>query len=54
VDIEVDWEATAAGQTKSGHAREIIPLEKVGKEWLINDFSPFEWLVVEITSFGLN
>lgn len=51
VDIEVDWEASAANQTRSGHARETIPLEKVDGEWLINDFSPFEWLVVEITSF---
>ena len=32
VKIEADWEATAAGQIRSGHAREPIPLEKVGQE----------------------
>jgi len=53
VEVEADWEATAAGQVRSGHADESIPLEKVGQEWLINDFSPFEWLVTGVTSFGL-
>ena len=51
VEVEADWWAEAAGYTKSGHAREIIDLEKVGREWLIIDFAPFQWLVDEITSF---
>jgi len=51
VDIEIDWEATAFGETRNGHAKESIDLEKVGREWLINDFAPFQWLIKELSSF---
>lgn len=48
VDIGMDWEVTALGETHAGHAREPVDLEKVNGTWLINDFTPFEWFVREI------
>ncbi|UCC60084.1 MAG: nuclear transport factor 2 family protein [Dehalococcoidia bacterium] len=52
VDIGLDWEVTALGETHAGHAREPIDLEKVNGAWLINDFTPFEWFIREILSLG--
>jgi hypothetical protein len=52
VDIGLDWEVTALGETQTGHAREPIDLEKVNGAWLINDFTPFEWFVREILALG--
>jgi hypothetical protein len=49
VEIECDWEATAFDETRSGHAKEPVDLVKVGGEWLITDFSPFEWLIRELS-----
>ena len=51
VDIGIDWEASGLGQTRSGHAQEPIDLVKVGGEWLINDFAPFQWLMDEVLAF---
>jgi len=51
VEVGIDWEASGAGQTRSGHAQEPIDLEKVDGEWLINDFGPFEWLEDEVLAF---
>jgi hypothetical protein len=62
VEVEVDWEATAAAaidceamgipRTRGGHAREPIDLVKVDGEWLISDFAPFAWLVDEVMGFS--
>jgi hypothetical protein len=62
VEVEVDWEATAAAAidcealgvpcTRGGHAKEPVPLVKVDGEWLISDFAPFAWLVVEVMRFA--
>jgi|GEM_PF-2976420 len=49
VEIECDWEATAFDETRSGHAKEPVDLVKVDGEWLITDFSPFEWLIRELS-----
>jgi hypothetical protein len=51
VDVGLDWEASGLGQTRSGHAQETIDLEKVGGEWLINSFAPFQWLLDEVLAF---
>jgi hypothetical protein len=51
VEIGVDWEATAFDETRSGRANESIDLMNVDGEWLISDFSPFEWLLEELLTF---
>ncbi len=51
VEVGIDWEATAFGETRSGHVNEAIDLVNVDGEWLISDFSPFEWLLEEILKF---
>ena len=61
VEVEVDWEATAAAaidceamgipRTRGGHAKEPVDLVMVDGEWLIRDFAPFAWLVDEVMGF---
>ena len=47
VDLRFDWEATALGATRSGHAEFLIDLLRAEGGWLIADFSPFEELLTE-------
>ena len=54
VEIGVDWEATAFDETRSGRATESMDLMNVDGEWLISDFSPFEWLLEELLTFKSN
>jgi len=51
VEIGVDWEATAFDETRNGRAYESIDVMNVDGEWLISDFSPFEWLLEELLTF---
>ena len=47
VDLRFDWEATALGATRSGHAEFLIDLLRAEGGWLVADFSPFEELLTE-------
>jgi hypothetical protein len=49
VEVGCDWEATAFDETRSGYARESVDLVSVDGEWLITDFTPFEWLISELS-----